>query len=112
MGWAALSIVVSVSVILCTVLYDSRTPFKEFIEPYSKTLKRSVTYSMLLIMIGSSGKLLPSQKDMILIASGTAAYKAVTSEAGKDMTSKAYDAIMRKLETEPDDEPWAIFRQH
>lgn len=73
--------------------------FKEYFQPLKKTYSRCVYACIFLIFFGSLGKLLPSQKDMIIIAAGTATYQAITSDAGKEVSGKAYDALLRKLDS-------------
>lgn len=77
----------------------SGVSFKEFFQPLKKTYTRCIYACIFLILFGSLGKLLPSQKDMIIIAAGTATYQAITSEAGKEVSGKAYDALLRKLDS-------------
>lgn len=77
----------------------SGVTFKEFFQPLKKTYRRCIYACIFLTLFGSLGKLLPSQKDMIIIAAGTATYQAITSEAGKEVSGKAYDALLRKLDS-------------
>lgn len=77
----------------------SGATFKEYFQPLKKTYNRCVYACIFLIFFGSLGKLLPSQKDMIIIAAGTAAYQAITSDAGKEVSGKAYNALLRKLDS-------------
>lgn len=106
-GWIAL-FCCGLGLFVLAVCYDPRTAdisFTEYFKPMKKTYMRCVILSICLILVGTTGKLLPSQKDMIMIAAGTATYQAVTSDAGKELGSAAYSALLRKLDSIVKDEP-------
>lgn len=67
-------------------------------EKAEEGFKKSFRILVFMFLIGSVNFLIPSQKDMIIIASGTAAYQVITSEKGQELTSKAYGALLRKLD--------------
>jgi len=87
------------------VSYDCASPnekassYSEYIGPYKKILKRGFIVAIVLIFVGNLGKLLPSQKDMMMIAGGTAAYHVLTSDASKEIGSKVFDNLLEKLDT-------------
>lgn len=83
----------------CATTYEKVSSYSEYIGPYKKILKRGFIIGIVLIFVGNLGKLLPSQKDMMMIAGGTAAYHVLTSDASKEIGSKVFDNLLEKLDT-------------
>lgn len=83
----------------CSTSSEKASSYSEHIGPYKKILKRGFIFGIILIFVGNLGKLLPSQKDMMMIAGGTAAYHVLTSDASKEIGSKVFDNLLEKLDT-------------
>lgn len=83
----------------CATSYEKASSYSEHIGPYKRILKRGFIIGIVLIFVGNLGKLLPSQKDMMMIAGGTAAYHVLTSDASKEIGSKVFDNLLEKLDT-------------
>lgn len=83
----------------CATSSEKASSYSEHIDPYKKILKRGFIFGIILIFVGNLGKLLPSQKDMMMIAGGTAAYHVLTSDASKEIGSKVFDNLLEKLDT-------------
>lgn len=101
-GWVGLGVCGIAILFIAFCWADSNhsvLSFKEYFQPLKKAYNRCIYACIFLIFFGSLGKLLPSQKDMIIIAAGTATYQAITSEAGQELTGAAYEALMRKLDS-------------
>jgi len=104
LGWVAIGLGI-IFLIFSGISYDCAKPhekassYSEHIGPYKKILKRGFIVAIILIFVGNLGKLLPSQKDMMMIAGGTAAYHVLTSDASKEIGSKVFDNLLEKLDT-------------
>jgi len=108
MGWllaGALVFTVFVVIFAADFDYDRDETFPVKFGRIKKTFKRLCILAVVLIFTGATGKLLPSQQDMLIIAGGTATYHVLTSDAAKEVGSKVYEKLLDKLEALEYDHP-------
>lgn len=118
LGWAAFwmgLLVLGVSILGCVIHasdYKGSSFSDNMAQPYLKLIRKFCKWAIIFgCLFGSLSILVPSQRDMAIIAGTGITYKAVTSETGQRLGGKAIGLLEQKIDAalanEPDVKPAA-----
>lgn len=111
LGWGVFwlgLLTLGISTLACAIhASDYGRSFSEIMEePYLKLTRKFCKWAIVLgCIFGSLSVLIPSQKNMAIIAGTGITYKAVTSETGQRLGGKAISLLEQKIDAALADEP-------